>query len=118
MLRLLLAAETLGLIALVAFTIMESFAQPGAVAQEVSLVLMAVAALVWVGLTFFGVARSQASWARGSSVTIHVLAFAAGTGCLQLGIGQWWLGLGIVLVALIGFAAAVIARPERSSEAA
>ncbi|WP_026139614.1 hypothetical protein [Leucobacter salsicius] len=111
-LKVLLGLETLGLVAVLGFTIVRSIAEPGDVTQEVSLVLMSAVSLAWVAVTFFGVVRSRASWARSSAVAIHVLTFAGGTGCLQLGIGPWWLGLGIVAIALIGFAAAIMARPE------
>jgi membrane protein YdbS with pleckstrin-like domain len=63
-------------------------------------------------VTFVGAARARVSWVRGSALTIHVLLFAAGTGCLQLAIGPWWFGFGLVAVALLGFLAAVLARPE------
>lgn len=108
----LLGLEALGLLIVLGFTIVRSIAEPGEVTQEVSLVLMSLASLIWVTVTFVGVLRSRASWARSSAVAIHVLTFAGGTGCLQLGIGPWWFGLSIVAVALIGFAAAIIARPE------
>lgn len=111
-LRLLLGLEALGLLLLVGFTIVRSIAESGAVAQEISIVLMSVAAFVWVAVTFVGVTRSRTSWSRSSAVAIHVLTFAGGTGCLQLGIGPWWLGVGIVVIALIGFGAAIFARPE------
>lgn len=108
----LLGLETLGLLVVLVFTIVRSISEPGDATQEVSLVLMSLASLVWVAVTFVGAMRSRASWARSSAVAIHVLTFAGGTGCLQLGIGPWWLGLGIVAVALIGFVAAIVARPE------
>lgn len=112
MLKGLLGLEVLGLLVVLVFTIVRSIAEAGEVTQEVSLVLMSLACLLWVTVTFVGVMRSRASWARSSAVAIHVLTFAGGTGCLQLGIGPWWLGFGIVVIALIGFAAAIIARPE------
>lgn len=111
-LRVLLGLETLGLLAVLVFVIAGSIAEKGAVAQEISIIIMCVAALIWVGVTFVGVSRGRAGWARSSSVAIHVLTFATGTGCLQLGIGEWWLGFTIVVVAVGGFAAAIIARPE------
>lgn len=108
----LLGFETLGLLVVTVLTIVGSITEPGVVAQEVSLVLMSATALIWVGVTFVAVTRSRASWVRSSSVAIHVLSFAGGTGCLQLGIGPWWLGLGIVAIALLGFVAAIISRPD------
>lgn len=115
-LRVLLCLETLGLLAVVCFAIVRSIAEPGELTQEVSIVLMSIVALLWVGVTFWGVVRSRASWSRSSAVAIHVLTFAGGTGCLQLGIGPWWLGLSIVAIALIGFAAAIVARPDALPE--
>lgn len=69
-------------------------------------------AWVWVLVTLFGGLRSRASWARGSALTIHVLLFAAGTGLLQLGIGETWLAWLLLLLAVVGFVAAMLARPE------
>lgn len=83
----------------------------GAYVQGVSLVIMAVASCIWVVATLIALVRSRASWVRGSSLTIHVLLFAAGTGCLQLDIGPVWFGFGLTLLAVIGFAAAMLARP-------
>lgn len=115
-LRGLLTLEALGLGALVVFTILSALAEDGDVAQEVSIVLMSASAFAWVAITAVGSIRTRASWVRSSSLTVHVLMFAAGTGCLQLGIGEWWLGFGIVALALVGFVAAILVRPEVSSE--
>lgn len=84
--------------------------------QNVGLVVMSACALLWVLLTLIGALRSRASWIRGSALTIHVLLFAAGTGCLQLGIGSWQLGFAIVGAALVGFVAAIVAKPMVSLE--
>ncbi|GAB2551439.1 hypothetical protein [Leucobacter ruminantium] len=79
--------------------------------QNVSLIAMAALSLLWLVITLVGALRTRASWVRGSALTIHVLLFAAGTGCLQLGIGPWQFGFALVAAALAGFFAAILARP-------
>lgn len=115
-LQILLVLEAIGLLVLVVFSISSSLSDAGVLGQIVSLILMCVAMFVWVAITAVGSIRSRASWVRGSAVTIHVLMFAAGSGCLQLAIGPWWLGLGIIALALVGFAAAIMAQPKRNDE--
>lgn len=114
---LLLAVETLLLGWVLVVTILATIASDGAVAQNVSLVIVAAASLAWIAITLVGAIRSRSSWVRGSTLTIHVLLFAAGTGCLQLLIGPWWFGFALVAVALLGFAAAILARPEERASA-
>ncbi|MFD5599735.1 hypothetical protein ACFWHR_06720 [Leucobacter sp. NPDC058333] len=111
-LRILLVLESALLIGVVIFSFSAALGSKGPVTQNVSLVVMAVLALVWVAITAVAAVRGRPSWVRGSSLTIHVLLFAAGTGCLQLGIGSWQFGFTLVAVALLGFVAAVLARPE------
>ncbi len=78
---------------------------------RLSIFLALLIAWVWVCATLLGAMRSRASWVRGSAITIHVLLFAAGTGMLQLGLGGALLAWALVLLALVGFFAAVAARP-------
>ncbi|MGK0715637.1 hypothetical protein ACR5KS_06175 [Leucobacter sp. W1153] len=80
---------------------------------RLSIFLAALISWAWVLFTLWGAARTRASWARGSAITLHVLIFAAGTGVLQMGgmIGEPLLGWGLVLLALVGFFAALLARP-------
>ena len=111
-LRTLLVLESALLVGVTVFSISAATSSPGPVAQNASLVVMAALALVWVVITAVAALRGRPSWVRGSALTIHVLLFAAGTGCLQLGIGTWQFGFGLVAVALVGFAAAVLARPD------
>lgn len=113
-LRTLLGLETLGAVALLIFTLVSAFADKGDFTQIISIVLMSVAVVLWVGITFTAATRGRTSRARASAVTIHVLMFAAGTGCLQIGIGPWWLGFAIVVLAIAGFAAAMFARPDQT----
>lgn len=85
-------------------------------AQNYSIVAVVAICVLWVVITLLQSLRSRVSWVRGSAVTIHVLLFAAGTGCLQLSIGPFWLGFGLIVLALIGFFAAVTARPILAPE--
>ncbi|QZY52518.1 hypothetical protein [Leucobacter tenebrionis] len=107
----LLAVEGALLLWVVGVTVVGTVTGDGNPLQNLSLIVMAALSLVWVVVTFAGAVRTRASWVRGSSLTIHVLLFAAGTGCLQIGIGPWWLGFALVALALAGFAAAILARP-------
>ncbi|MBL3686663.1 hypothetical protein D3248_06820 [Leucobacter zeae] len=113
---LVLEGVLLAWVALIA--ILASFGSHGVQMQVVSLLIMAFAVLGWIVATLIGALRSRVSWVRGSALTIHVLLFAAGTGCLQLAIGPWWFGFGIVAAALLGFAAAILARPRTGVPAA
>lgn len=80
---------------------------------RLSILLAALISWAWVLITLWGAARTKASWARGSAITMHVLIFAAGTGVLQMGgaIGGPMLGWGLVVLAFVGFFAALLARP-------
>lgn len=86
-------------------------------AQRLSILLSAVFAFVWIAATLYGTAARRAGWARGSALTIHVLMFAAGTGVLQGIVGTPLLGWTLVVLALLGFFAAVLAQPEAESGA-
>ncbi|MBK0420959.1 hypothetical protein JD292_02535 [Leucobacter sp. CSA2] len=81
--------------------------------QRLSLLLAVAIWWLWIAITLFGALRGRASWVRGSALTIHVLLFAAATGVLQ-GILGPMVGLGVALLAaaLIGFVAAILARPN------
>ncbi|WP_449277869.1 hypothetical protein [Leucobacter sp. GX24907] len=86
-------------------------------AQRLSILLAAVFAFIWIAATLYGAAARRAGWARGSAITIHVLIFAAGTGVLQGIVGTPLLGWVLVVLSLLGFFAAVLARPDvRGSE--
>lgn len=112
-----LAVETLLLAWVTLFTLLAALGSSAGAAQNYSLVVVAAICLVWVAVTLVASVRSRVSWVRGSAVTIHVLLFAAGTGCLQLAIGPWWVGFGIISLALVGFFAAILARPLLAPEA-
>lgn len=78
-------------------------------------------AWVWIGVTLVGALRSRARWVRSSAVTIHVLVFAAAIGVLQGILGTVPTGIAMMVLGVLGFAAAVIARPageEHSAEGA
>ncbi|WP_449283564.1 hypothetical protein [Leucobacter sp.] len=111
-LRTLLGLESLLLVWVLIVTVLGALGSSTAALQNLSLVAMAALSLAWVAVTFVGALRARVSWVRGSALTIHVLLFAAGTGCLQLAIGPWWFGFGLVAAALLGFLSAVLARPE------
>lgn len=84
--------------------------------QRLSIFLAALIAWAWVLLTLWGAARTRASWARGSALTMHVLVFAAGTGVLQIGeiVAGPLVGWALIALALAGFFAALLARPIAS----
>lgn len=79
--------------------------------SRLSIFLALLIAWLWVCATLLAGMRSRPSWVRGSALTIHVLLFAAGTGVLQLQLASQLLGWALVLFALVGFFAAVLARP-------
>lgn len=106
-----LAIESFLLIWVLFSTLLAAANSPEMAAQNYSLVAVVAICVLWVVFTLLQSLRTRVSWVRGSAVTIHVLMFAAGTGCLQLLIGPFWLGFSLIVLALIGFFAAVIARP-------
>lgn len=79
---------------------------------RLSILVSALVAFAWVAITLFGVLSKRAGWARGSAMTLHVLMFAAGTGVLQGILGDPLLGWALVLCALVGFFAALLAKPS------
>ena len=87
--------------------------------QRASIFLAALLAWAWVLITLWGAAKSRASWARGSALTMHVLMCAAGTGVLQMGdlVGGPMVGWALVVLALLGFFAALLSRPAGESSA-
>jgi len=101
-----------GLLLLVPTTLGMLDATSDPIGARLSIFLSAVIAWVWVCLTLLGALRLRASWVRGSAVAIHVLLFAAGTGVLQLGLGSAPLGWSLILLAFVGFAGAIVARPR------
>ncbi|MBK0419662.1 hypothetical protein JD276_11520 [Leucobacter sp. CSA1] len=112
MLTLILICEGLGGAALLWVTIQSSFAAADEpLAQRLSILIALLLAWIWVCATLAGALSKRAPWARGSALTIHVLLFAAGTGVLQGILGDPLLGWALVLLALVGFFAAVLARP-------
>ncbi|EYT53227.1 hypothetical protein H490_0110925 [Leucobacter sp. UCD-THU] len=111
----LLAVESALLLWVLGVTVVGALGSEGNPLQNLSLIVMAALSFAWVVVTLVGAVKARASWVRGSSLTIHVLLFAAGTGCLQIGIGPWWLGFALVALALAGFAAAILARPAVQS---
>ncbi|TDP94629.1 hypothetical protein EDF62_1050 [Leucobacter luti] len=71
----------------------------------------------WIALTAWGAWKGRRGWVRGSSITIHVLLFAAATGILQGLIGpETALGLELLVLAFAGFVAAILARPDAPEE--
>ena len=81
--------------------------------SRLSLLLAVAIWWVWIAATAWGAWKRRASWVRGSSITIHVLLFAAATGILQGLLGpQATLGLELLVLALVGFVAAVLAKPD------
>lgn len=107
-----LIAELLGGIAVV-FVTAQTF--PGMndpfLALWVSVFLALVLSWIWVGATLLGAIRSKGTWVRGSAVTIHLLMFAAAIGVLRGILGTVPEGLVLLTMSLVGFVAAIIARP-------
>ena len=73
---------------------------------------------VWIGATLLGALRGRRSWVRASAVTIHLLVFAAAIGVLQGILGTVPIGLAMMALGLVGFIAAVLAKPNFDPDAA
>ncbi|CAG7612592.1 hypothetical protein ACFPZL_01405 [Leucobacter soli] len=114
----LLGIETVaGVIALIPLGVAFFAADGEEAGQRVSVLLGGLLAIVWIAVTFTGALRARASWARGSALTLHVLMFAAGTGILQYGLADSWIGWSLVIAAFVGFFSALAARPEYTAAA-
>ncbi|XPP26081.1 MAG: hypothetical protein ACNYNX_10755 [Leucobacter sp.] len=111
-LGLVLAIEAIGGLVMLVPVVQGFFgADDEPIGQRVSIFLAVLIAWVWVCITLWGALRIRASWVRGSAITIHVLLFAAGTGVLQFALGDALLGWGLILLAFVGFAAGLLAKP-------
>lgn len=110
-----LAIEAFGGVALllpIVFGMFEAGDDP--IGQRLSVFLAALIAWIWVVVTLLAGLKLRASWVRASAITIHVLMFAAGTGVLQMGLESLLIGWALIVLALVGFFAALMARPEVS----
>lgn len=84
----------------------------------VSLFVSAILCCVWVAATLVGAIRRRGSWVRGSAVTIHVLLLAAAMGVFQGILGTPAIGALLLVLAVAGFAAAILVGPKRKGAAA
>lgn len=84
-------------------------------ADRMSVLVVALVAVVWVFVTLIGALRGR-GWARGSNLTLQLLLVAAASGILQgmLGAGvpsASAIGWGLIVVAAAGVLGSVLARP-------
>jgi hypothetical protein len=85
--------------------------------MRLSLLLAVMLSWAWVAITLWGSLTRRASWVRGSALTIHILMFAAATGVLQGLLGDAVaLGWALLILAILGFVAAIIARPSSANK--
>lgn len=117
-LRIVLLLEVVGGAWLLWNVVVGFFASAGEpLGSRLSLLLAVVIWWVWIAATAWAAWKHRASWVRGSAITIHVLLFAAATGILQGLLGpQTVLGLELLVLALAGFVAAVLAKPDAPAE--
>lgn len=119
LLRIVLVIEVVGGAVLLWNVLLAFFAASNEpLGARVSLLLAVLISWAWIAITLWGALTKRASWVRGSALTIHVLMFAAATGVLQGILGEAiGLGWSLLILALAGFVAAVIARPVRAQPA-
>lgn len=84
-------------------------------ADRMSVLIVALASVVWVFATLVGALRGR-GWARGSNLTLQLLLIAAASGILQgmLGAGvpsASAIGWGLIVLAAAGILGSVLARP-------
>ncbi|QIK62304.1 hypothetical protein G7068_03110 [Leucobacter viscericola] len=118
MLRILLIVELVGG-AVVLWNVVLAFiaASNEPLGSRLSLLLAVVLSWLWIGITLWGALTRRASWVRGSALTIHILMFPAATGVLQGILGDAApLGWALLALAVLGFVAAIIARPVPANQ--
>ena len=119
LLKIILLGETVVGLWVVWRTLVTILAEPEApLGMRVSVIAAAIIAWAWIAIAALGTLRGTPAWVRGSALTIHVLMFAAAVGILQGILGTPMLGSIVLIVALAGFLAAVLARPPANAEAA
>lgn len=107
-----LAIESIAGAALLSFTVwqlLQSTSDP--LGDRVSVFIAVLLSWIWVLVTLLAGARRRIGWARSSALTIHVLLFAAATGVLQFGVAPALWGWALIVVAIVGFIAALLAQP-------
>lgn len=112
-LRVILVIEVLGGVILL-WNVVQAFlaASNEPLGARVSLLLAVLVSWAWISITLWGALALRASWVRGSAITLHVLMLAAATGVLQGILGEaMLLGSALLVLALVGFLGAVLARP-------
>lgn len=104
-------AEAVAMLALFGFTVM-GFLNRGEdpLLAALSIVIVAAVAAFWVGLTAIALLRRR-SWARGSTLTIQILAMSVAIGAFQGIYARVDIGWLIAIPAIAAFIAAIIARP-------
>lgn len=82
-----------------------------------SLAICLAVAVIWAAVTAVGAWRATGSWVRGSTVTIHVLMIAAGTGVLQGIMGEHTnYGTWLIVLGALGIIGALIWKPRPAEE--
>jgi len=103
--------ETLAILGLLAFTVL-GFAARGddPFLAALSIVIVVTLATLWLALTLLALLRNR-GWARGSTITIQILALSVALGAFQGIYAQVQIGWIIAIPAIATFVAALVARP-------
>jgi phosphatidylglycerophosphate synthase len=84
-------------------------------ADRMSVLIIAIAAVIWVIATLAGAVRGM-GWARGSNLTLQILTIAAASGILQGMLGPEVpsapvIGWGLIVLAIAGIFGSLLSRP-------
>jgi hypothetical protein len=113
----LLALESLTLVGLVVWLIVEAVSSAAAdTASGIALLVIAALCAVWVSLTAVAAARRR-SWMRGSSITWHLLVLAVAIGCFTGVTAVPQAGWVLLLVAVLGIGLVLVPSVTRATAA-
>ena len=103
-------AETLAILGLFVATLV-GFVNRGEdpLLAALSIVIVVAVVALWLVLTLTALLRNR-GWARGSTLTIQILAFSVAVGAFQGIYAQVGIGWTIAIPAMVTFVAALIAR--------
>jgi len=113
----LLALESLGVLALAGWQIVELVtSEPASIATSIALVVMTLVAAAAV-FAFAGGVWQGRSWGRSGGIVAQVLIFAVALGSVQGGAGHWGIAATLAVPAVVTFIMLILAARAAGSGA-